>query len=339
MYSIKGQGYLRMLYDQNSVKEILRKRHELLRAIRQFFYDREYIEVETANLTRMPAPDPHIDPLEAFVGGKGPYFLHTSPEMGMKKLLPSGQKRIFQICKVYRVEEHEEIHSTEFTMLEWYREGTYVEAMKETNELVFYVAGALLGEEDRLYQRSFRTYELETLFREKTGINPFGLGRDEIFEEMKKKGFPGINDGDALSDLFFKLFIQHIEGTIGRDEPCFIIDWPALISTMAKTKDNNPAKVERFELYMRGLEIANGYTELLDPTAQRKRFLDDNRERKRLGKTTFSIDEEFLAALGQLTGSYAGVSIGVDRLLMALLNVDTIGAVLPGRFSPIPSQK
>ncbi len=318
-----------MLYDQNFVKEILRKRHELLRAIRQFFYDREYIEVETANLMRMPAPDPHIDPLEAFVGGKGPYFLHTSPEMGMKKLLSSGQNRIFQICKVYRVEEHEEIHNTEFTMLEWYREGTYIEAMKETNELVSSVAGALLGEEGRSYQGAFKSYELETLFREKTGINPFGLGRDELFKAMKKKGFPGINDGDALSDLFFKLFIQHIEGTIGKDEPCFIIDWPALISTMAKEKGDNPAKVERFELYMRGLEIANGYTELLDPTAQRKRFLDDNEERKRLGKTTFAIDEEFLASLGQLTGSYAGVSIGVDRLLMALLNLDTIDAVLP----------
>jgi lysyl-tRNA synthetase class 2 len=321
-----------MLYHQTVVKEILLKRHELLRAIRQFFYDREYIEVETANLMRTPAPDPHIDPLEASVGGKGPYFLHTSPEMGMKKLLPSGQNRIFQICKVYRVEEHEEIHNTEFTMLEWYREGTYVEAIKETNELISYGAGALLGEEGRLYQRSFESYELETLFREKTGINPFGLGKDELFQEMKKKSFPGINDGDALSDLFFKLFIQYIEGDIGKDEPCFIVDWPALISTMAKEKGDNPAKVERFELYMRGMEIANGYTELLDPTAQRKRFLDDNEERKRLGKTTFAIDEEFLAALGQLTGSYAGVSVGVDRLLMALLKADTIDVVLPGRI-------
>jgi elongation factor P--(R)-beta-lysine ligase len=321
-----------MLYDRNSVRETLKKRHELLRAIRQFFYDRGYIEVETPNLMKAPAPDPHIDPLKAFVGGKGPYFLHTSPEMGMKKLLPSGQNRIFQICKVYRVEEHEEIHNTEFTMLEWYREGTYVEAIKETNELVSYVAGELLGEEGRLYQKSFSSYELETLFHEKTGINPFGLGRNELFMVMKQKGFPGINDGDALSDLFFKLFIQYIEGTVGKDEPCFIIDWPALISTMAKEKCDNPAKMERFELYMRGLEIANGYTELLDQAAQRKRFLDDNEERKRLGKTTFAIDEEFLTSLGQLTGSYAGVSVGVDRLLMALLKADTIDVVLPGRI-------
>jgi lysyl-tRNA synthetase class 2 len=321
-----------MLYDRASVKEILKKRHELLRATRQFFYNRGYIEVETANLMKMPAPDPHIDPLEVSVGGKGPYYLHTSPEVGMKKLLSSGQDRIFQICKVYRVEEYEEIHSTEFTMLEWYCEGTYIETMKETNELVSSVAGALLREDGRLYQGAFKIYELETLFREKTGINPFGLTRDELFKEMKKKGFPGINDGDALSDLFFKLFIQHIEGTLGKDEPCFIVDWPALISTMAKEKSNNPAKVERFELYMHGLEIANGYTELLDPTAQRKRFLKDNEERSRLNKNTFNIDEKFLDALSMLSGSYAGVSIGVDRLLMALLNKDRIDDVLPGRF-------
>ena len=130
-------------------------------------------------------------------------------------------------------------------------------------------------------------------------------------------------------DLFFKLFVQYIEGTIGKDAPCFIVDWPALISTMAKEKSNNPAKVERFELYMRGMEIANGYTELLDPTAQRRRFLDDNEKRKRLGKTTFAIDDGFLESLGQLTGTYAGVSIGVDRLLMALLNKDRIDDVLP----------
>jgi elongation factor P--(R)-beta-lysine ligase len=321
-----------MLDHQTSLKEILRNRHKLLRAIRQFFYDREYIEVETANLMKMPAPDPHIDPLEVFVGGNGPYFLHTSPEMGMKKLLSSGQDRIFQICKVYRVEEFEEIHSTEFTMLEWYREGTYLEAMRETNELVSYAAGVFLGEEGRLYEGAFKNYELETLFREKTGINPFGLGRDELFEEMKKKGFPGINDGDALDDLFFKLYIQHIEGTVGRNEPCFIVDWPTLISTMAKEKDNNPAKVERFELYMCGLEIANGYTELLDPAVQRKRFLKDNEERRRLGKTTFAIDEEFLASLEQLRGPYAGVSIGIDRLLMVLLNKNHIDDVIPVRF-------
>jgi len=300
-----------------------------------FFYDRGYIEVETANLVRTAPPDPYIDPLNVYIGSHGPFFLHTSPEMGMKKLLASGHKRIFQICKVYRVEEHEDIHSTEFTMLEWYREGTYVEAMQETNELVSHVAENLLGEGGMSYQGQFNTYDLETLFREKTGISPFDLERDELFEQMKNKGFSGIDDRDDLSSLFFKLFIQEIEGAIEKDAPYFIKDWPKLISTMAKEKASDPAKVERFELYINGLEIANGYTELLDPATQRKRFLEDNEERIRLGKDMFDIDEEFLQALSKLSGTFAGVSVGVDRLLMALLGLDRIDDAMPGRFRQI----
>lgn len=317
---------------RQQIRDILKKRHELLKSIRMFFYDRGYIEVETANLVRTAPPDPYIDPLNVYIGSHGPFFLHTSPEMGMKKLLASGHKRIFQICKVYRVEEHEEIHNTEFTMLEWYREGTYIEAMRETNELISSVAGNLLREEGWPYQGPFSIYDLETLFREKTGINPFGLERNELFEQMKAKGFAGIDDRDDLSSLFFKLFIQEIEDTMERDAPYFIKDWPKLVSTMAKEKDGDPAKVERFELYMHGLEIANGYTELIDPAAQRKRFLKDNEERRKLNKDTFNIDEEFLAALSKLSGTFAGVSVGVDRLLMALLGADRIDDVMPGRF-------
>ncbi len=320
------------MMEKQQTYEILPKRHELLRSIRTFFYDHGYIEVETANLMRTAPPDPHIDPLQVIVGGKGPYYLHTSPEMCMKKLLPTGHKRIFQICKVYRVEEFDEIHNTEFTMLEWYREGTYNEAMRETNELVSYVATELLGEDCRLYNGTFASYELESVILEKTGINPFGLSRDELFEAMKKKGFPGINDGDDLNSLFFKLFIQEIEPYLPKESSCFITGWPALVSTMAKLKDTNPFQVERFELYMRGMEIANGYTELLDPVAQRERFIKDNEERQRLNKNTFEIDKDFLDALSKLGGSYAGVSVGVDRLLMTLLGVNTIGDVLPGRF-------
>jgi len=322
------------MMEQQQLYKIMRKRHELLRSIRTFFYNRGYIEVETANLMWTSPPDPHIDPLRVFVGEKGPYYLHTSPEMGMKKLLSTGHKKIFQICKVYRVEEFNRIHNTEFTMLEWYREGTYIEAMRETNDLVSHVATELLGENGQLYRGAFANYELENLLLEKTGINPLGLSRDELFVAMKKKGFPGINDGDDLNSLFFKLFIQEIEPCLPKESSYFITGWPALVSTMAKTKDNNPSQVERFELYMRGMEIANGYTELLDPAAQRERFIKDNEERQRLNKNTFDIDEEFLDALSKLGGSYAGVSVGVDRLLMALLGADAIKDVLVEQIIP-----
>jgi lysyl-tRNA synthetase class 2 len=147
---------------------------------------------------------------------------------------------------------------------------------------------------------------------------------------MHGKGFMGIDDKDTWNDLFFKLFIQEVEPRIPKKAPYFIIDWPLSVSTMAKRKDVN--RVERFELYMNGLEIANGYTELLDVIEQKKRFERDNSERTVSGRQAFSIDEEFLDALGRLKGSYTGVSIGVDRLLMALLGKERIAGVLVQRI-------
>ena len=237
---------------QRQVLDILKRRHDLLRSIRTFFYDRGYIEVETANLIKTAPPDPNIDPLEVFMSDKGPYYLHTSPEMGMKRLLTAGHKGIFQICKVYRVEEYKDIHSTEFTMLEWYREDTYLEAMAETNELVSYVARDFPGEKNKDYQKPFTVYDLETLFLNKTGIDPFHLERDALFDQMKTKGFSGIDNQDDLSSLFFKLFIQEIEGAMEKDTPYFIKDWPKFISTMAKENDGDPVKVERFAALYEG---------------------------------------------------------------------------------------
>ncbi|HVN94959.1 MAG TPA: amino acid--tRNA ligase-related protein [Syntrophorhabdaceae bacterium] len=312
--------------------DILQKRHDLLRSMRTFFYDRGYIEVETPNLMGTAVNDPNIDPLYVFVGTKGPFFLHTSPEMGMKKLLPTGHRRIFQICKVYRVEDHQEVHSTEFTMLEWYREGTYTEAMSETNELVSHVARDLAIKEREELQKQFDVYDLETLFRDKTGIDPFHLGRDELFERMKMRGFSGIDEHDDALGLLLKLYVQELETAMPKRAPYFIKDWPRLISTMAKEKADDPTKVERFELYIRGIEIANGYTELIDPTIQKKRFVDDRNERRRQSKAVFDIDEGFLHALSMLRGSYAGASVGVDRLIMALFNKDCIDDVIPSRL-------
>jgi lysyl-tRNA synthetase class 2 len=302
-----------------------------LKAIRDFFYTGGYLEVETPNLMSNAAPDPNIEPLRVYVEDKGPFFLHTSPEMGMKKLLLHGQKRIFQICKVYRVEESEEIHNIEFTMLEWYREGTYLDAMKEVENLVRSIAGRFQVTHACKLEKQWKVYDLAELFITDTGINPFALQWEELFEAMQKTGFRGINDKDTWNDLFFKLFIQEVEPRIPREAPYFIKDWPLTVSTMAKAKDAK--RVERFELYMNGLEIANGYTELLDISEQRQRFERDNIKRAASGKQTFVIDEEFLDALGKLKGPYAGVSIGVDRLLMALLGKDRIEEVLIERFT------
>ena len=148
---------------------------------------------------------------------------------------------------------------------------------------------------------------------------------------MNKAGFLGIDHRDTWNDLFFKLFIQEVEPRLSKEPPYFIKDWPLSVSTMAKRKDDN--RVERFELYMNGLEIANGYTELLDVFEQKQRFEQDNNERISSGKQTFLVDEEFLDSLGKLHGPYAGVSVGVDRLLMALLGKERIEDVLVQRMT------
>jgi elongation factor P--(R)-beta-lysine ligase len=311
-------------------KDLLVIRHELLGAVRTFFFGQSYIEVETPALIKNAPPDPYIDPLNVYIGNKGPYYLHTSPEMHMKRLLQFGHDRIFQVCKVYRVEEVEEIHSSEFTMLEWYRKGTYVGAMEEVEELVRYVADRVCKDRGGHFKDPFSVYDLEELFCGFSGLNPFLLDRGGLFDAMKAIGFAGIDDRDTWNDLFFKLLIQEVEPKVAREAPYFIKDWPSSISTMAKKKE--PNKVERFELYISGMEIANGYTELLDPEEQRNRFVIDNRERERLGKNTFELDEGFLEALSRLKGSYTGVSLGVDRLLMTLLKKENIEDVTINRF-------
>lgn len=319
----------------NNIKktqDTLKARHELLKAVREYFYDLGYIEVETANLMRTAPPDPQIDPLTVFVAGSGPWRLHTSPEMGMKKLLAAGSGKIFQICKVYRVEEFDEVHSIEFTMLEWYRKGNYRDIMHEVEALIAFVSGRLLRNRQTRFTGPFTVLDLRLLFIEKTGIDPFALDRDGLFRAMQERGFAGIDDRDDWNNLFFKLFIQDVEPTLKADEPCFVIDWPQSISTMAKRKDADPGRVERFELYINGLEIANGYTELMDSEEQRARFVADNKERARLGKDRFPIDEDFVESIGRLDGPYTGVSIGVDRLLMALLGKTRIDEVMVNRF-------
>jgi lysyl-tRNA synthetase class 2 len=316
---------------KESIADLLKARDAMLRAIRRFFLDRAFVEVETAHLARSAPCDPYIDPLRVFVRDSGPYYLHTSPEVGMKKALASGLERIFQVCKVFRVEDLEDVHSVEFTMLEWYSPGTYEEAMAETQAIIRFVSESLGRPSAQYIDGPWRTLELRQIFLGATGIDPFPLSADVLLSRMKERGFGGLSEEETWEDLFFKLFIQEVEPRVcEQGGPCFIKDWPAALTAMAKRKDTHT--VERFELYMKGLEIANGYSELLDAEEQRSRCLEDQETRRRLGKEIFPFDEEFLEALPRIAGDRAGVSIGLDRLLMVLLGKERIDEVLPGRL-------
>lgn len=313
--------------------DVILARHLVLKAIRSFLYDRGYLEVETPYLANAAPSDPYIEPLTVFVGDSGPYYLHTSPEIGMKKVLAAGMGKIFQICKVFREEEFQEHHSVEFTMVEWYLSGTYLDAIGETRGLIQSVSRALGGEGSAYTEQPWNTYELGPLFLELTGINPLFLSREDLFSTMVGRCFQGLKPDDRWEDLFFKLLIQEVEPRMLEREgsPYFIKDWPASLTAMAKKKDEY--SVERFELYMRGLEIANGYTELLDPAEQRTRVSADNEVRQALGKRSFPPDHGFFDALAGIRGPVAGVSVGVDRLLVILLGKERISEVLPDRFT------
>jgi lysyl-tRNA synthetase class 2 len=312
-------------------REILEARHELLRAVREFFYERDYLEVETPSIMKTVPPDPYIDPIKVLVGEKGPFYLHTSPEVHMKRLLQYGHNRVFQVCRAYRVEELTELHNVEFTMLEWYREGNYEDVMGEVQDLVYFVAGKLRSEGVKRFAAPYRVFEIDRLFLETTGIDPLPLNRGDFFLAMQRAGFKGLDEKDGWNDLFFKLLVQEVEGRVKEKKPYFIKDWPKSISTMAKRKDSK--KAERFEFYIDGVEIGNGYSELLEPEEQRARFMKDNRDRVRLGKETFLPDEPFLAALECLKGPYAGVAVGMDRLLMKIMGLERIDEVIVHRFT------
>jgi elongation factor P--(R)-beta-lysine ligase len=316
--------------DMDEIGQILLERHLLLKAIRTFFYELGYIEVETPCLMQTAPPDPYIEPLRVSIDGKRSGYLHTSPEMGMKQLLGKGQQRIFQICRAFRVEEFEEHHNVEFTMLEWYRPGTYLDAMEETEHLVRFAADALCSQEQTFSGAAWKVLEVGEVFHQIVGFNPLPLSRRDLASRMEEMGFQGIREDDTWEDLFFKLLVQEIEPKMEEKGPYFLKDWPASLTAMAKRKDEH--RVERFELYINGLEIANGYTELLDPQEQRQRLTKDNEGRAAQGKPTLAVDEAFLRSLARIAGPVAGVSIGVDRLLMVLTGKKLIGEVLPLRF-------
>lgn len=258
--------------------------------------------METPLRIPAPAPEAHIIPQPA-----GAWFLQTSPELCMKRLLARGIPRLFQICKCFRQEERGRRHLPEFTMLEWYRAGAdYFSLMDECEELLAAVAAAL-GDGAAL---------------------DLSLPWQRLTVEEAFRRYAGMTAVQALAaDLFDQLMVEKIEPHLGRPRPTFLYDYPAELAALARKRPDNPGLAERFELYIDGLELANGFSELIDPAEQRQRFVEEQRRIAATGRIPPPMPEKFLAELAAMPPA-AGIALGLDRLAMLLLGAESIEAVI-----------
>lgn len=291
----------------------LRLRARVIQALRQFFIDRDYLEVETPHLIPAPAPEIHIEPIAA-----GEFFLHTSPELCMKRLLAAGHPRLFQICRCFRRGERGSLHLPEFTLLEWYAvDLDYLALMRECEDMLLFVCLRLgFGEAIPFQGKRLllqRPWERVTV--------------KEAFER-----YASMDLDEALRlDRFDEVLVTEIEPRLGAPRPSFLYDYPAQLAALARVKKEDPSVAERFELYLGHLEIANAFSELTDPVEQRARFEREREVRRKSGKPTYPLPEKFLSELYTMP-ECAGIALGVDRLVMLLADAADIAEVIA--FSP-----
>ncbi|WP_227671543.1 EF-P lysine aminoacylase EpmA [Psychrobacter sp. 72-O-c] len=305
-----------------------RKLAKMLHDIRQFFIARQVLEVQTPLLSQAGNTDTFLQSVTAHVtyqDQQRPYYLHTSPEFAMKRLLASWQVAIYQICPVFRDNEIGTRHNIEFTMLEWYQPHYSLNDLAtELSELLSVLYG---------YPVVMNHYRYVDAFMDFVGIHPLTASIDALQAVAEDKGLTGFdfnNEEDSHQSWLDLLFSHAVEPNLGHDLPTLIIEYPPATAALAKTaldRDGNMV-AKRFELYINGIEIANAYDELADGQALRQRFEQDNQLRRRHNLPPVPIDEHLLAACDDLPPC-SGIAVGIDRLLMVLTGATCLQEVIP----------
>ncbi len=291
--------------------DALRLRHDARRALRAFFDARDYLEVETAAMVHSPGLDLHLDAFEV-LGGQERRWLITSPEYQMKRLMAGGLPRIYQLARCFRRGEVGHRHEPEFTMCEWYQGFSDASAMMtETEQLVAFITEATLG----------------------STVLPSGVDVATPWPRRTVQEVFEASTGEQLMDVlpdeerFFRLFVEKVEPSFG-DAPFFLTDWPASMASLARLLPSDPAFADRFEAYVGGVELCNGFGELVDAAEQRARLERDHAARSQAGLPAYPIDEGFLGALEEGLPPSAGNAMGFDRLVMLLRGPDSIRDVV-----------
>ena len=302
----------------------LRLRAQLLVQIRAFFACRSVLEIETPVLSCAGVCDPYLHSLKTtlFSGLSQPttLYLHTSPEFAMKRLLAAGSGSIYQIARVFREGEQGRLHNPEFTLIEWYRVGFDHHRLMEEIEILL---RPMLG------TAAFKQLSYAEAFQMHTGLNPHSTSVVALDHWARQAGLRFSGPACTHRDDYLDLILSHcIAPQLGWDQPVFIYDFPASQAALARTRKEHPPVAERFELFIHGMEIANGSHELTEPREQRCRFEAELAQRRQWGLPTVPMDERLLAALAQGLPNCAGVALGFDRLVMVLAGAGNITEVL-----------
>jgi lysyl-tRNA synthetase class 2 len=312
------------------VRPFLTARSAITRAVRGWFEAQGFAEVETAILQVSPGNETHLHaPRTELTGADGQCasrYLRTSPEFACKKLLAAGESRIFELARVFRDRERGDLHLPEFTMLEWYRADAGYDAVMADSIVIIAHAAQATG----IGRFSFRGKvadpfaepELLTVaaaFERFAGIDLLATITDSHGDRAALAAAANarvrVSDDDTWSDIFSKVLVEHVEPRLGQGQLTVLFEYPAPEAALARTKPSDPRVAERFEVYACGVELANGFGELTDAREQRHRFIEAMDEKQRRYGERYPLDEEFLAAVGQMPRA-SGVALGFDRLVM-----------------------
>ena len=324
----------------------LRTRQRMVQATRAWFHAQGFDEVETPALQICPGMEVHLHAFETRYVGPNPadvhtFYLHTSPELTMKKLLVAGMQKIYQLAHVWRNGENAARHSPEFTMLEWYRAGAdYTQLRDDCTHLVRAIA-TTLGTQNILSGDQacdlFGDWEVLTVpeaFQRYAGIDVMATIDDRHHPSPQALAAAAraqnirVADDDDWDSIFFRIMFDKIEPHLGRRHPTFLTDYPVHMAALARPKPDDDRLAERFELYMHGIELANAFGELTDVAEQERRLKADQATKQRLYGQTYPVDDDFLQALRHGMPPSAGIALGFDRLAMLFSGTDNIQNVL-----------
>ncbi|MBK8172657.1 MAG: EF-P lysine aminoacylase GenX [Sandaracinaceae bacterium] len=293
----------------------LGQRARVLRAIRSYFDACDFVEVDTPLMVPSPGLDVHLDAFE-IKDTRAPRYLITSPEYQMKRLLAEGMPRIVQLCHCFRRNEEGSRHQPEFMMAEWYRTSAGIEEMMcDTEALVEHVARTLLG-----------TAVIPAMGNAVDVGAPWE--RLTVRDAFMRYANVSLDDVLPSEEKFYELLVDKVEPMLGLGKPTLLYAYPASMASLARLTPNDPTTAERFEAYIDGVELCNGFGELTDPREQRARFEQDQAQRRKLSKPVYPIDEEFLSALDRGIPASGGNALGVDRLVMLITGATSIEDVV-----------